>query len=99
MPTEGRRFLQPETRSNMAIPYRKSPKGECPRCGGVFRLSQFKKEWTGLRVCHGTGTHDCWDPKPADTRPPKVKPEGVPLPNAQPETEPVFAKFTDGDHL
>lgn len=77
----------------------KAPWGECPRCSGKFRLTQFKREWTGLRVCSGPGTHDCWDPKPADMKAPKVKPEGVIVPGAQPETEPVFATFHDGSHL
>lgn len=71
-----------------------APWGECPRCGFKRRLNTFRKEWTGERVCR-----DCWDPKPAEMKPPRVKPEGVPVPNAQPETEPVFAKFTDGSHL
>lgn len=77
----------------------KLAKGECPRCGGVFRLNQFKKEWTGLRVCYGSGSHHCWDPKPPELKSPKVKAEGVILPNAQPETEPVFAHYSDGSHL
>jgi hypothetical protein len=71
-----------------------APKGECPRCGLIRRLNEFRKEWTGLRVCR-----PCFDPKPAELRPPRVKPEGVPLRNAAPETEPVFNKFTDGSHL
>jgi hypothetical protein len=34
-----------------------------------------------------------------ELKPPRVKPEGVPVHNAAPETEPVFAKLTDGSHL
>jgi hypothetical protein len=75
------------------------PKGECARCGGVFRLTKFRKEWIGLRVCHGPGSHDCWDPKPPELKAPKIKAEGVIVPNAQPETEPVFATYHDGSHL
>jgi hypothetical protein len=71
-----------------------SPWGICPRCGFKRRLNVMKKEWTGLRVCP-----PCWDPKPAEMKPPKVKPEGVPVPNAQPEPEPVFATYHDGSHL
>lgn len=43
----------------------------------------------------------CWDPRPADTRPPKVKPEGVPLPNARPEPEPIYRDPSElgGDDL
>lgn len=33
----------------------------CDRCGFRFRHSQTRKEWTGLRVCHGAGTNDCWE--------------------------------------
>lgn len=37
--------------------------GECERCGFAFRNHQLCKEWTGLRVCRGPGTNDCWDPR------------------------------------
>jgi hypothetical protein len=63
-----------------------APWGECARCGFKRRLDQLTKEWTGLRVCADT----CKDPKPAELKPPIVKPEGVPLPTAAPATEPVF---------
>lgn len=64
---------------------RGQPWAECPRCGFKVRLRSMKKEWTGLRVCP-----PCWDARPPDTKPPKYKPEGLPRPNAQPATEPVF---------
>lgn len=55
--------------------------GSCVRCGWTGRLSfDFKSEWTGARVCK-----DCWDPRPADTLPPVVGPEGLPRPDALPE--------------
>jgi hypothetical protein len=73
----------------------KAPYGECARCGFKRRVTDLVKEWTGLRVCRDT----CRDPKPAELKPPRVKPEGVPVHNAAPETEPVFAKLTDGSHL
>lgn len=59
-------------------------KGECQRCGFIRMLSELRREWTGLKVCP-----DCWDPKPAEQRPPRVKPEGVPVPGAAPETTPI----------
>ena len=62
------------------------PWGECMRCGFKRRLGDLTKEWTGLRVCRDK----CRDPKPAELKPPRVKPEGVPLPNASPATEPIF---------
>lgn len=71
-----------------------APWGCCPRCGFDRRLNTFRKEWTGERVCR-----ECWDPKPPEMKPPRVKPEGLPLPNAQPEPEPVFGKNMDGSGL
>lgn len=54
--------------------------GICQRCGWQYHLSELRKEWTNLRVCPS-----CHDPRPAYLSPPRVKPEGVPLPNAAPE--------------
>lgn len=73
------------------------PWGECPRCGFDRRLNEFRKEWTGLRVCR-----ECWDARPADTKPPKYGPEGLPRPDAQPATEPIFKEdypIEDGEDL
>lgn len=61
------------------------PWGTCDRCGFVYPHSQLRKEWTGLLVCPPD-----WDPRPADTRPPKLGPEGVPIRDARPEPEPIF---------
>lgn len=57
-------------------------KAICDRCGFEFRLSQLRKEWTGAMVCA-----DDYDPRPREHSPPKVKPEGVPLPNARPDNQ------------
>lgn len=76
----------------------KQPKGECMRCGFTRPLNMLCQEWTGLRVCRDT----CADPKPADTRPPNYSPEGLPLPNASPQTEPIFREdypFEPGEDL
>ncbi len=32
----------------------------------------------------------CLDPRPADTRPPRIKPEGLPVKDARPEPPEVF---------
>jgi len=56
------------------------PWGICDRCGFKYRLNKLRKEWTGLLVCPAD-----WDPKPADMRPPPVKPEGLPVRDARPE--------------
>lgn len=63
------------------------PLGECMRCGFDFRLNQLSKEWTGLRVCAS-----CFDPRPAELKPPRYGPEGLVRPDASPATEPVFAE-------
>jgi hypothetical protein len=72
-----------------------APYGECARCGFKRRLDRLVREWSGLRVCRDT----CRDPKPKEMRPPKVKPEGLPLPNAAPQTDPVYGRHSDGTHL
>lgn len=72
-------------------------KGCCDRCGLIVEPhSKLRKEWTGLLVCP-----ECWDPKPAEMRPPPVKPEGLPVRNARPEPEPVFREEGElgGDDL
>lgn len=33
----------------------------CDRCGFKYKLSQLRKEWTGLKVCDGAGTNRCWE--------------------------------------
>jgi len=61
-------------------------KGECQRCGFKRNLRDMTKEWTGLRVCKS-----CKDPKPDEMKPvPRLRPEGLPRPNAAPETTPIF---------
>lgn len=75
-----------------------APWGLCMRCGFKRRLTDLCKEWNGLRVCKDT----CKDPKPAEMKAPRVTPEGVPLPNASPDVEPVFREdypIAPGDDL
>ena len=36
-------------------------KAVCDRCGFDFLSRQLAQEWTGLRVCRGPGTNDCFD--------------------------------------
>lgn len=68
----------------------------CDRCGFKVRHRQLRKEWTNLMVCA-----PCFDRRPADTRPPRLKPEGLPVKNARPEPEPIFRDPNDlgGDDL
>lgn len=35
----------------------------CDRCGFKYKSSRIRKEWSGLRVCSGPGTNDCWEPR------------------------------------
>lgn len=59
--------------------------GICQRCAFKKRLNALSLEWSGLRVCE-----DCWDPRPVQLSPPDVYPEGVPRPDASPDTPNVF---------
>ena len=69
--------------------------GECPRCGFKIDIREAKREWTGQRVCK-----DCYDPRPADTKPPRYKPEGLPRPDAMPQTEIIEGpSHTDWDDV
>jgi hypothetical protein len=62
----------------------------CDRCGFKVRLRKLRKEWDGYMVCD-----PCFDPKPADlAKPPHLKPEGVPLPNARPEPPEEYVTLT-----
>lgn len=70
------------------------PYGQCVRCSLTYRLSEFRSEWTGARVCK-----DCWDPRPADTLPPYVGPEGQPRPDAQPKQPEIDQQPVDPSDL
>lgn len=57
----------------------------CDRCGFKYKSGKLRKEWTGLMVCSGTGTNDCWEARhpqenikaKADRQaPPWVRPDG-----------------------
>jgi len=38
-------------------------KVQCQRCGRDYLSNQLRREWTGLRVCTGEDTSDCYDPR------------------------------------
>lgn len=65
-------------------------KGECMRCGFTYLLADIRKEWSGARVCP-----ECFDPKPEILRAPRIRPEGLPKPNAAPETPPRFVEINE----
>lgn len=33
----------------------------CDRCGFKFKARKLRKEWTGLRVCDGPDTNNCFE--------------------------------------
>ncbi len=35
----------------------------CDRCGFLYKSHNKRKEWTGLIVCKGAGTNNCWEPR------------------------------------
>lgn len=35
----------------------------CDRCGHEYKSGKLRREWTGLMVCTGPGTADCWEPR------------------------------------
>ena len=71
--------------------YSPGAKGDCMRCGFTYKLTQIRKEWTGLRVCP-----ECRDPRPDDRRTPQVRPEGLVKPNAAP---PPVDEFVTANEL
>lgn len=71
----------------------------CDRCGFSFKARQLHREWTGLRVCKGPGTNDCWEPRhPQDLIQGKKDRQAPPWvrPNA---AEPVFLLDENGEIL
>jgi len=78
----------------------------CDRCGFKYWNHETRKEWNGLRVCHGAGTNQCWEPRhPQDfvrARPDRQtvrdpRPEGADIfiSTLQSETTALVARFTD----
>lgn len=57
-------------------------KSICDRCGFEYPLSEMRKEWTGSMVCSKD-----YDRRPYELTPPKVKAEGVPVPDARPDNQ------------
>ena len=46
------------------IPYKAGEwKVICDRCGIVYHSIHLRKEWTGLKVCHGPNTAHCFEPR------------------------------------
>lgn len=62
-----------------------NPWGICQRCGFKFRLSDLRKEWSGLTVCDKDH-----DPLPDTMRPVRNAPEGLVRRDASPQPADVF---------
>lgn len=54
-------------------------KGQCDRCGFVFKLNHLRYEWTGFKVCAA-----CWDPLPAQEFPRPISAEDTALDDPRP---------------
>lgn len=80
------------------VPVQWEPDGTwaiCDRCGFKYRLRDLRKEWSGLMVCPSD-----YDPRPDTLNPPRVMPEGLPVPNTRPEQPDTFiAAFVTPDQL
>lgn len=64
----------------------------CDRCGHKFKASQLRPEWTGLRVCSGSGTNDCWE-----ARHPQLSVKAVPDKQSVPWSRPEADDVVVGD--
>jgi hypothetical protein len=61
----------------------------CDRCGFEFKAHQLKLEWTGLRVCSGGDTNNCWEERhPQELVQGKRDQQSPPW--VRPEPDPVF---------
>lgn len=76
----------------LALPTHENvPAGQdvCARCGTIYPERWLKREWTGMRVCQGPRTNNCFD-----WRHPQLSVRGVPdrqaVPNPSPEPADVF---------
>lgn len=67
----------------MAFPHKthKHGKGQCGRCGFIFKLSHLRYEWTNLKVCA-----KCWDPMPAQLAPDPIVAETSALSDPRPRS-------------
>lgn len=66
----------------------------CDRCGFKYKSNKLRLEWTGLRVCAGGGTNDCFEERhPQDFargREDRQNPAWV-----RPEAEDVFVEVNE----
>lgn len=67
-------------------------KGECDRCGFIYKLRQLRTEWTGFKVCP-----TCWDPLPKQDFPDQLEAERTALIDPRPEHDiiPAIGRIKD----
>ena len=61
----------------------------CDRCGHRYKNVQLRREWTGLMVCTGHDTADCWEPRHPQDMVRGVADRQAP-PWTRPEPEPIY---------
>lgn len=69
----------------------------CDRCGFKYKARQLRKEWTGLMVCDGGGTNQCFEHRHPQDFVRGVKDQQSPA-WARPEPEGVFIEITMPDY-
>lgn len=73
-------------------------KAQCQRCGRDYLSNQIKLEYTGLRVCSGPGTSNCWDARhPLDSL--RTKPDRQTVPWTSPKLDGVDVAPGSGNEV
>lgn len=70
----------------------------CDRCGVKYKSGQLRREWTGLRVCSGGGTNDCFEMRhPQDHV--RGKPDRQASPWSRPDTTGADVSVGSGNEV
>ena len=73
-------------------------KAVCDRCGVDYLNTQLSREWTGLRVCKGADTNDCWEERhPQESLRGKADRQAPPW--VRPEPEPIDVSVGSGNEV
>ena len=68
----------------------------CDRCGSKYKAHQVATEWTGLLVCRGPGTKNCYDHRnPQDFV--RSRKDTQKVPYTRPEPTPTYINEVAGD--
>ena len=72
----------------------------CDRCGFKYKSSKLKREWTGLMVCHGPETNNCFEPRhPQDFVRGRMDDQSTPWSRPEPPDVFVVGNGVTGDDL